>query len=279
MKRFIALVFVIAILVCSISSVFAAGKYGDVDNNDTVNIFDATEIQNHIAEITQLSDDALVLADVDDNGSITIMDVTTIQFYLAEIITSFPVEDNQTEEPTEPVVPEDIDFAPVDSIEGDIVTAEMLWKMEQEFYRLVNEERVNEGREPLVYNKHLDDIAQIRSSEITKLYSHNRPNGMSFETVIDVNKYPYRYAGENICYYYHLEGSYSIDELEFTGSDKQIKDAANIVFNAFKNSSGHYANMINRHFEDAGIGISYVWDTELDVPRFYLSHNFGTMIK
>ena len=84
---------------------FAAGKYGDVDNNDTVNIFDATEIQNHIAEITQLSDDALVLADVDDNGSITIMDVTTIQCYIAEIIPSFPVEDNQTEEPTEPTEP------------------------------------------------------------------------------------------------------------------------------------------------------------------------------
>ena len=140
MKRFIALIFAIAILVCSINSVFAAGKYGDVDNNDTVNIFDATEIQNHIAEITQLSDDALVLADVDDNGSITIMDVTTIQCYIAEIIPSFPVEDNQTEEPTEPTEPTD---EPTENPTGLSPN-----EYELEVLRLVNEERTKEGLDP-----------------------------------------------------------------------------------------------------------------------------------
>ncbi|MBR3988287.1 MAG: hypothetical protein IKK10_03185 [Clostridia bacterium] len=182
-------------------------------------------------------------------------------------------------EPTEPVIPDMKTYGPIDPIEGDILTAEMLWKIEEEFFRLVNEERVRVGVKPLTYNKHLDDIAQIRSVEIIELYSHTRPNGEIFWEIIDTDKYNWCYMGENVCYFYHIEGTFKKDEMIFTGSDEELINAAQIVFNAFKNSSGHYDSMIYEDFEHAGIGISYVWDTEFNIPKLYLSHDFGTVEK
>ncbi|MBQ1977630.1 MAG: hypothetical protein II225_02665, partial [Ruminococcus sp.] len=117
--------------------------------------------------------------------------------------TKVPTEIPTEPEPTEPIIPNIETYGPIDPIEGDIVTAEMLWKIEEEFFRLVNEERVRVGVKPLTYNKHLDDIAQIRSVEIIELYSHTRPNGEMFWEMIDTDKYNWCRMGENICYFYH----------------------------------------------------------------------------
>ncbi len=225
MKRFIALIFVIAILVCSINSVFAAGKYGDVDNNDAVNIFDATEIQNHIAEITQLSDDALVLADVDDDHSITIMDVTTIQCYIAEIIPSFPVEDNQTEEPTEPT--EEPTENPTELSPNEY---------ELEVLRLVNEEREKEGLEPYEFGYSGYACAKLRAQELLVRFDHTRPDGTICFTVFDelgVNEL-FSSMGENIAM-----GHRSPED----------------VVNAWMNSPGHRANILDPDYEQLAVGV------------------------
>ena len=248
MKRFIALIFAIAILVCSINSVFAAGKYGDVDNNDTVNIFDATEIQNHIAEITQLSDDALVLADVDDNGSITIMDVTTVQCYIAEIIPSFPVEDNQTEEPTEPteaptVVPTEEPTEPTEA--PTVVPTEEPTEnptelspneYELEVLRLVNEERAKEGLEPYEFGYSGYACAKLRAQELLVRFEHTRPDGTPFFTVFDelgVNEL-FSSMGENIAM-----GHRSPED----------------VVDAWMNSPGHRANILDPDYEQLAVGV------------------------
>lgn len=231
MKRFIALIFVIAILVCSMNSVFAAGKYGDVDNNDTVNIFDATEIQNHIAEIIQLPEDVLVFADVDDNGNITIMDVTTIQYYLAEIITSFPVEDNQTGEPTEPTE------EPTEPTEEPTENPTELSpnEYELEVLRLVNEERAKEGLEPYEFGYSGYVCAKLRAQELLVLFDHTRPDGTLCFTVFDelgVNE-PFSSMGENIAM-----GHTSPED----------------VVDAWMNSPGHRANILNPDFEQLAVG-------------------------
>ena len=228
MKRFIALIFAIAILVCSINSVFAAGKYGDVDNNDTVNIFDATEIQNHIAEITQLSDDALVLADVDDDHSITIMDVTTIQCYIAEIIPSFPVEDNQTEEPTEPTEPtEEPTENPTELSPNEY---------ELEVLRLVNEERAKEGLEPYEFGYSGYACAKLRAQELLVRFEHTRPDGTPCFTVFNelgVNEL-FSSMGENIAM-----GHRSPED----------------VVDAWMNSPGHRANILDPDYEQLAVGV------------------------
>lgn len=64
------------------------GYIGDVNADADVTIFDATEIQCYIAELTSFVATQKLLADVDLNGNITIMDVTEIQFYIAELSSS-----------------------------------------------------------------------------------------------------------------------------------------------------------------------------------------------
>ncbi|MBQ8057693.1 MAG: hypothetical protein IJ275_05095 [Ruminococcus sp.] len=59
---------------------------GDVDNDGEVNVLDATLIQLHIAQLSQLSKTQLMSADTDKNGDVNILDATTVQLYLAKLI-------------------------------------------------------------------------------------------------------------------------------------------------------------------------------------------------
>ncbi len=56
---------------------------GDADNNDAVNIKDATIIQKHIAILATIDEVSLVVADADQNGRVNIKDSTIIQKFIA----------------------------------------------------------------------------------------------------------------------------------------------------------------------------------------------------
>lgn len=56
---------------------------GDVNLNDKITVDDATLLQKYIAEITELSGDALIASECYEDGEINIMDVTMIQKYIA----------------------------------------------------------------------------------------------------------------------------------------------------------------------------------------------------
>lgn len=66
--------------------------YGDVDLNSTVNVKDATLIQNYLAEIKTLTKEQIINGSVINGKNLSISDATTIQKYVADIITEFPVE-------------------------------------------------------------------------------------------------------------------------------------------------------------------------------------------
>ncbi len=61
-------------------------ELGDVDGDGKVSIMDATEIQQHLAELIVVDDDRLACGDTDRDGKVTIMDATQIQQFLAELI-------------------------------------------------------------------------------------------------------------------------------------------------------------------------------------------------
>lgn len=61
---------------------------GDVNNDGTVNVLDATELQKYVAELSTLNDEQLAVADINGDGKISVLDATEIQKYVAEIITS-----------------------------------------------------------------------------------------------------------------------------------------------------------------------------------------------
>lgn len=85
MKRIFKIgVSLLIIGVLSLTSAFSVGAaalpvYGDVDGNGKVSVLDVTDIQKHLVNLSELSQDALVLADYNGDGNVDVFDVTDIQ--------------------------------------------------------------------------------------------------------------------------------------------------------------------------------------------------------
>ena len=93
-----------------------------------------------------------------------------------------------------------------------------------------NKAREENGLQPLRLSKDLNDLAMIRAKEVNNVFSHDRPSGKPFYTVFTTR---YRRVGEN------LAGG--------------IKDAKATV-DAWMNSPGHRANILNPDFRELGVG-------------------------
>ena len=98
---------------------------------------------------------------------------------------------------------------------------------------LVNQERAKAGLAPLTLREDLTGAAQIRARESAVSFSHTRPDGSGFHTVLTQQQIPYRRSGENIAW---------------------GQPTAQAVMNAWMNSSGHRANILNSSFEYIGVG-------------------------
>ena len=116
--------------------------------------------------------------------------------------------------------------------------------MASEVLRLTNIERAKEGVQPLKYNKTLQDAAMIRAKEISVKFSHERPNGTSYKTILGcVN-------GENIAMGYG--------------------DAESVV-EGWMNSSGHKVTMLDNRYQYLGVGFY-----ESDNGNYYWVQDFST---
>ena len=106
-----------------------------------------------------------------------------------------------------------------------------------EVLTLVNAIREEAGVHPLTLDTTLCQAATMRSLEMSysRSFSHTRPNGSSCFSVLDTYAVDYSSAGENIAVGYP------------TPAD---------VVEGWKNSSGHYANMVSASFNKLGVGMS-----------------------
>lgn len=104
----------------------------------------------------------------------------------------------------------------------------------EEVLRLVNIERSKAGLSSLSTTNTLKAAADKRAQETAVSFSHTRPDGSKFSTVLQEYGISYRTAGENIAY-----GQRTPQE----------------VVNAWMNSSGHRANILNGNFNKIGIGV------------------------
>jgi uncharacterized protein YkwD len=75
----------------------------------------------------------------------------------------------------------------------ELLTEEELAAYEAEVFDLVNEAREEEGLPALEHDDTLDKAAAIRAEELSELFSHTRPDGTGFYTVLGVEK-NYNYA-------------------------------------------------------------------------------------
>ena len=99
---------------------------------------------------------------------------------------------------------------------------------------LINQERTAQGLKPLKAVPVLNQTAEIRSQELVTVFSHTRPDGRSYSTVLDDAGISWRTTGENIAY------GYSSPEA---------------VMKGWMNSSGHRANILNADFDSVGVGV------------------------
>lgn len=102
-----------------------------------------------------------------------------------------------------------------------------------EVLNLVNNEREKAGLPSLQLDTDITSAANVRAKEITQSFSHTRPNGSSFSTVLKEHGVTFSGSGENIAW--------------GQTSPKQ-------VMNAWMNSDGHRANILNKNFKNIGIG-------------------------
>lgn len=98
---------------------------------------------------------------------------------------------------------------------------------------LVNEERAKNGLSALTYDATLQRAAQVRAEEIVKNFSHTRPNGSNYSSVLKEFGIFARRSGENIAW-----------------GQKTPKE----VVTAWMNSSGHRANILNADYTKIGVG-------------------------
>ena len=116
-------------------------------------------------------------------------------------------------------------------------SAQAQGSIQNEFLALVNAERANLGKAPLVANLQLENAAYLHSKDMGDhdYFSHTSLDERTFSQRITAAGYTFVAASENIAM---ASGAPS----------------ASRVYDMWKNSAGHYKNMIGNYAE-AGLGV------------------------
>lgn len=123
--------------------------------------------------------------------------------------------------------------------------------------QLTNELRSSLDVGTLIQNNTLQQAADIRALESAQSFSHTRPDGSDFYTVLNEEglSYTYQITGENLAL-----ATYHLDDVGM----------AEFLFDGWVESPGHYQNMIEADFSELGVGVYY------DGDILYLVQIFGT---
>lgn len=122
----------------------------------------------------------------------------------------------------------DIDPVPMATLP---VTGENVYSEAFKIVELINSQRAEAGLQPVKMDKALLDAAMLRAAECSVYYSHTRPNGTRCFTAFPSKEGS---SGENIAI-----GQQSAED----------------VMDAWMNSQGHRANILNGNYNSVGIGV------------------------
>lgn len=123
-------------------------------------------------------------------------------------------------------------------------TASSPTTFEEQVAQIVNQERAKQGLKPLLHRADLKNVAETKAKDMvnSNYFSHTSPNYGSPFDMMKTFGIRYRTAGENIA-----KGQKTPQE----------------VMNAWMNSSGHRANILNPNFDSIGVGFyNGVWVQE-----------------
>ena len=140
--------------------------------------------------------------------------------------TATPTEKPATPTPTATPIPT---VTPTPSPEPEMSVEEMA----SEVIRLTNIERVKAGLSPLQHHAGLQRAAMVRAEEITRKFSHIRPDGTDSSTAL-------------------YENGVACDGGENIAAGQKTPEA---VVRAWMNSSGHKATMMQQSITHIGVGV------------------------
>ena len=250
MKKLVVLSLALVLLVCGFFNFTAFGAesgrlFGDPDNDGVVAVTDATLIQQYIAQIVVLDDEAKRVADIDGDGNVTIIDCTGIQQFVAKLISEFPGQPSENDdvqistnsglqEGTLPTTPTETE---TQESSTEVVDDGKPSQYELDVLELTNIEREKVGLEPLEFAYFIYDCAKFRAKEADSYFSHTRPDGTPWYTVFGEMNVAEQYntAGENLAWGH--------------------TDAYDVVCSKYgwMNSPGHKANILNPNFKYVAI--------------------------
>lgn len=197
---------------------------------------------------------------------LTTLLVISILFYIIDsgllVTTILPYLENffQVEEPNDAVsVSEDSSsmehfiinnpISQPDSVDEGLIRDTIL--------QLTNRLRTEQNVGTVQQNDTLQSAADIRAQESAESFSHTRPNGTEFHTVLNEGglEHFYSITGENLAM-----ATYHLDD----------PGMAEFLFEGWVESPGHYENLIEADFEELGVGVYY------DGEILYLVQIFGS---
>lgn len=103
----------------------------------------------------------------------------------------------------------------------------------EQVVELVNQERTKAGLNAVTLDQNIASAALVRAKEIETSFSHTRPNGSKFSTALTEQGVTFKGAGENIAW---------------------VQKSPEAVMQAWMNSEGHRANILNKNFTKIGVG-------------------------
>lgn len=280
MKKIISIFLATVMMASSVIMAFAKPILkGDTNGDGKVTAIDSRNILLVVSGKKTISDNEKVYYDVNGTGFVTAIDARMALRMVAGIEEQITVEAPTTEDSTtkEPTTEESTTKEPVtQKPETEEISEKerMMRVLEAEFLRLINEERTKNGREELKTNAILHKAARLRAIECLEKFSHTRPNGESYKSILQGDlEYNWIHISENIAWFY--ETSYSTTDWTKVLTDKDMKDYAKNFFNRFKNSSVHYENILYREFTETGFGV-VITITNDGTLKVACSNLFGT---
>lgn len=103
----------------------------------------------------------------------------------------------------------------------------------EQVVELVNQERTKASLNAVTLDQNIASAALVRAKEIETSFSHTRPNGSKFSTALTEQGVTFKGAGENIAW---------------------GQKSPEAVMQAWMNSEGHRANILNKNFTKIGVG-------------------------
>ena len=156
--------------------------------------------------------------------------------------------------------------------------------LSEEMLRLVNEERVRIGRQPLKWSNALYNFAKVRSTELAnnghirffneknESMPHTRDaTGKKWYTILVDTKYANDTAGENTAGYAMSRNVYSMFSEKFIAEE---------LFEQWKNSRGHYENMISEEYKYFGFSVQFskFWRSDKDKIDYFFKGAQGVQL-